>query len=81
MADTLLEAPVATSLCEDNFQRYYEEAGPDYIAWSAGFNMHFGYFKLGMNPLDREPMLEQMNHEISHRMRITSDCPRILDMG
>lgn len=81
MADALLESPVASGLFEDSFQRYYEEAGPDYAAWSAGFNMHFGYFKRGMNPLNREAMLEQMNREILHRMRIAVSSPRILDMG
>jgi SAM-dependent methyltransferase len=81
MTNTLLEASAASSLSEDNFQRYYEEAGPDYAAWSAGFNMHFGYFKRGMNPFDREAMLEQMNREILQRMHLTGACPRILDMG
>ena len=42
----------------DAFQRYYEEAGPDYAAWSPNFNMHFGFFRRGMNPFDREAMLE-----------------------
>lgn len=81
MAETLLVAPIASSLFEGDFQRYYEEAGPDYAAWSAEFNMHFGYFRRGMNPLDREAMLEQMNREVLHRLRITNDHPRVLDMG
>ena len=66
----------------DRFQRYYEEAGPDYAAWSPGFNMHFGFFRSGMNPLRREAMLEQMNREVLDRLqadRISS--PRLLDMG
>jgi MPBQ/MSBQ methyltransferase len=66
----------------DNFQRYYEEAGPDYAAWSPNFNMHFGFFRWGMNPLRREPMLEQMNREIMHRLHLAADSPaRVLDMG
>lgn len=81
MADTLFATPIASSLFEDEFQRYYEEAGPDYAAWSARFNMHFGYYRRGMDPLDREAMLEQMNREVLDRLRITSDRPRILDMG
>ena len=65
-----------------NFQRYYEEAGPDYAAWSPHFNMHFGLFRWGMNPFRREPMLEQMNHEIQRRLHLDSDRPaRVLDMG
>jgi len=70
-----------SSLFEDEFQRYYEEAGPDYAAWSSAFNMHFGYFRRGMNPLDREAMLEQMNGEVLRRLCTTGDRPRILDMG
>jgi len=82
MAQTMTAASVATTLSEDRFQRYYEEAGPDYAAWSPRFNMHFGYFRAGMNPLDREAMLEQMNREVADLLRLDrSPAPRILDMG
>jgi hypothetical protein len=37
---------------------YYENAGPDYGQWSSGFNMHFGYYRFGLNPFRRESMLE-----------------------
>ena len=81
MADALTAVPLHASLTDDSFQRYYEEAGPDYAAWSPHFNMHFGFFRRGVNPLNREAMLEQMNLEVLDRLRITSDRPRILDMG
>ncbi|HEY2471731.1 MAG TPA: methyltransferase domain-containing protein [Terracidiphilus sp.] len=81
MADTLAAIPIRTALPDDSFQRYYEEAGPDYAAWSARFNMHFGFFRRGMNPIDRESMLEQMNLEVLSRLHITGPSPRILDMG
>jgi SAM-dependent methyltransferase len=76
----------ATAPTPANFQRYYEEAGPDYAAWSPHFNMHFGFFRWGMNPFRREAMLEQMNFEILDRLRLTDESPacaqvRILDMG
>lgn len=29
---------------------YYEDTGLDYGEWSKEFNMHFGYYKWGMNP-------------------------------
>ena len=48
----LARAAVAVAV---SFQRYYEEAGPDYAAWSPHFNMHFGFFRWGMNPFNREP--------------------------
>jgi SAM-dependent methyltransferase len=77
-----------TQAAEDraSFQRYYEEAGPDYAAWSPRFNMHFGFFRPGMNPFHRESMLEQLNAEVLGRLHldnppIPSASVRILDMG
>src|SRR5580692_3700665 len=63
-------------------EQYYSEAGPDYAAWSREFNMHFGYYRRGANPLHRESMLEQMNREVLARLRV--DCvrePKLLDLG
>ena len=71
----------ATSVRSDAFLRYYEEAGPDYAAWSPRFNMHFGFFHRGLNPFDREAMLEQMNFEILDRLHLTGSHPCIIDMG
>ena len=63
-------------------EQYYSEAGPDYAAWSPEFNMHFGYFRAGLNPMDREAMLEQMNLEVLTRLRLKGiDKPRLLDLG
>lgn len=81
MATTLIAAPDAAITTAESFQRYYEEAGPDYAAWSPRFNMHFGYFHWGMNPFRREAMLEQMNCEVLRRLRLDTESPRILDMG
>ncbi len=81
---TVLQAPdqTATQAAPVTFQRYYEEAGPDYVAWSPHFNMHFGFFRWGMNPLRREAMLEQMNLELMHRLHLAASfSARILDMG
>ncbi len=65
-----------------SLQQYYSEAGPDYAAWSPGFNMHFGYYLAGANPLDREAMLEQMNTEVLSRLRVDGIAsPRVLDLG
>jgi SAM-dependent methyltransferase len=77
-------APAISPSCSssaNNFQRYYQEAGPDYAAWSLRFNMHFGFFRRGLNPFDREEMLEQMNFEVLDRLHLTGSRPRILDMG
>lgn len=86
MATIRTSAPAEEATSAASFQRYYQEAGPDYAAWSAHFNMHFGYFRRGMNPFNREAMLERMNREVLHRLRLdrdSDDCApvRILDMG
>ncbi len=63
-------------------EQYYSEAGPDYAAWSREFNMHFGYYRAGANPLNRETMLEQMNAEVLARLRVDRLAkPRLLDLG
>lgn len=82
MPQTIALPLAATAEDRSAFQRYYQEAGPDYAAWSPNFNMHFGYFRRGINPLNREAMLEQMNREILIRLRIPGNAsPRILDLG
>jgi len=70
----------AASTSAERFQRYYQEAGPDYAAWSPRFNMHFGFFRRGMNPFRREAMLEQMNLEVLDRLRLGPEAA-VLDMG
>ncbi|HEX4155359.1 MAG TPA: methyltransferase domain-containing protein [Acidobacteriaceae bacterium] len=63
-------------------EQYYSEAGPDYAAWSREFNMHFGFYHPGANPLHREAMLEQMNAEVLARLRVNNIAePRLLDLG
>jgi cyclopropane fatty-acyl-phospholipid synthase-like methyltransferase len=63
-------------------EQYYREAGPDYAAWSREFNMHFGYYRAGANPLRRESMLEQMNAEVLARLHLEWIAePRLLDLG
>jgi MPBQ/MSBQ methyltransferase len=63
-------------------EQYYREAGPDYAVWSREFNMHFGFYRAGANPLRREDMLEQMNAEVLSRLRLENIAePRLLDLG
>jgi SAM-dependent methyltransferase len=80
-----VERVVAVSSVERpkvSLEEYYTEAGADYAAWSPEFNMHFGYFRRGMNPFDRERMLEQMNVEVWRRLGLREEVPaRVLDMG
>jgi len=72
-------APAALPI---GLEQYYREAGPDYAAWSREFNMHFGYFRAGLNPLRREAMLEQMNAEVLARLQVQGIAePKLLDLG
>jgi len=65
-----------------SLEQYYTEAGPDYAAWSPQFNMHFGYYRTGANPFDREAMLEQMNAEVLARLQLGEVAqPQLLDLG
>ena len=79
MPGTAIPPSVAAPI---GLEQYYSEAGPDYAAWSREFNMHFGYYRAGVSPLDREAMLEQMNAEVLARLRLHSiDAPHLLDLG
>jgi MPBQ/MSBQ methyltransferase len=65
-----------------SLEQYYSEAGPDYAAWSRKFNMHFGYYRAGANPLHREAMLEQMNAEVLARLQLDGiGEAQLLDLG
>src|SRR3954452_22684951 len=59
---------------------YYTEAGMDYRAWSRNFNMHFGFYRWGMNPLGLERMLEEMSRQVFRRLDLR-DGMRVLDLG
>jgi SAM-dependent methyltransferase len=61
---------------------YYEQAGLDFAEWSPGFNMHFGFYRRGMNPLRREPMLDEMNRQVLLRLRLVPERDDlVVDMG
>ena len=79
VARQVANAPVAPQI---GLEQYYSEAGPDYAAWSREFNMHFGYYRAGANPLNRESMLEQMNAEVLARLNLNDIAePSLLDLG
>jgi MPBQ/MSBQ methyltransferase len=72
-------APVVPQI---GLEQYYSEAGPDYAAWSREFNMHFGYYRAGVNPFRRETMLEQVNAEVLARLKLQGISePQLLDLG
>ncbi len=66
----------------DRVVEYYSEAGPDFATWSNNFNMHFGYFQRGMNPLRREPMLARMNAVVLDALQLDERSSKLIaDMG
>jgi cyclopropane fatty-acyl-phospholipid synthase-like methyltransferase len=82
-AEDIAAPPAAeSSALPVSLEEYYREAGPDYAAWSPEFNMHFGYFRAGANPLRREAMLEQMNAEVLTRLHVSQlPQPKLIDLG
>jgi MPBQ/MSBQ methyltransferase len=66
----------------DRLIAYYENAGPDYAEWSSGYNMHFGYYRPGVNPLRRESMLDEMNRQVLQRLGLVPDRDHlVVDLG
>jgi hypothetical protein len=65
--DKLVELSSADRVIE-----FYEEASQDYVHWSRGFNMHLGFYRRGLNPFNRETMLEQLNLEVAGRLQLSS---------
>ena len=62
--------------------RYYSEAGMDYEPWSRSFNMHFGYFRPGLNPFDRESLLDELSRQVIERLQLDDDVEsHVLDLG
>ncbi|MFJ5298644.1 methyltransferase domain-containing protein [Pseudomonas sp. NPDC088368] len=61
---------------------YYTAATADYRTWSKGLNMHFGYWRAGMNPFRRESMLQELNKQVLQRLCLSGDQPvRLIDLG
>jgi cyclopropane fatty-acyl-phospholipid synthase-like methyltransferase len=80
--EIVVQPNVAHAAPQISLEQYYSEAGPDYEAWSREFNMHFGYYRAGANPLRREAMLEQMNAEVLARLQLDGiSAPQLLDLG
>lgn len=63
---------------------YYSQAGMDYEPWSTNFNMHFGYFSWGLNPFNREALLNEMNLQVCRRLSLVQDRwtnNKVIDLG
>lgn len=65
-----------------NVRAYYSAVAQDYSAWSPLLNMHFGYWAAGINPLQREAMLERMNLEVLRKLNLPCrSAARLADLG
>jgi ubiquinone/menaquinone biosynthesis C-methylase UbiE len=71
-----------SDLMTNGASQYYDEVGNGYLTWSRRLNIHFGYYRRGMNPFDLEAMLTQMNREVLRRLNIqANENAIILDAG
>src|SRR5258706_6707989 len=76
----LQRAPAAPDL--SSIVAFYTATDGDYGAWSRDFNMHFGLCEWGMNPLNRESMLERMNRRVVERLGLApAAAARVADLG
>lgn len=89
-----LEAPAqapashaGAPITPEDTQVYFTEVALDYSAWSPSYNMHFGFWRAGLNPLRREGMLVEMNRVIGRALRLDDAKPGgtsrrcVIDMG
>lgn len=61
---------------------YYSAATLDYGAWSRDFHMHFGYWRWGLNPFQRESMLRELSSQVMRRLCSGAEIPmRVADLG
>lgn len=92
MPPTATRAPAhATSapVTAEDTQDYFTEVAVDYSAWSPSYNMHFGFWRAGLNPLRREGMLVEMNRAVGRALRLDESQPAaagrqrrcVIDMG
>ncbi|MGJ3704065.1 SAM-dependent methyltransferase [Variovorax sp. AFSI2.2] len=79
----------AQPITKADTQDYFTEVADDYRAWSPSYNMHFGFWRLGLNPLRREGMLVEMNRAVGRALKLdeprsTQEAPQrrcVIDLG
>ena len=64
------DPPAARSPDHEAIRALFVQTLDDYRNWSRGYNMHFGYWAPGCNPLDREAMLERLSIEAIAALRL-----------
>jgi cyclopropane fatty-acyl-phospholipid synthase-like methyltransferase len=74
----VVAAPAPTKAPPPSVVSYYRETTNDYRAWSRNLNMHFGYWRRGLSPFDREGMVDEMTAQVLARLERLS---RLADLG
>ena len=75
-------APRARTPDPAAIRAFFVATQDDFRRWSPGYNMHFGYWAPGMNPLDREAMLERLNIEVASTLQLPPASPvKVIDLG
>jgi MPBQ/MSBQ methyltransferase len=78
----LEEAAMPTPTHYEHILDYYRNASRDYESWSKQFNMHFGYYRWGLNPFRREGMLNEMNEKVFDQLAIDDTADEhVYDLG
>jgi len=76
--DTPLRIPASHAsapITAEDTQDYFTEVAVDYSAWSPSYNMHFGFWRAGLNPLRREGMLVEMNRVVGRALQLGQARP------
>ena len=61
---------------------FYDATLADQRAWSRELNLHFGYYRSGRNPLDREGLLDETNAQVTRRLGLSAlSDGLVLDAG
>lgn len=61
---------------------YYDDTLLDYDKWSSEGYLHFGYWRRGLNPFVRRPMLEEMNRFIFQHLGLAEwQSGSVADLG
>ncbi len=77
-----LASPPSPARAASDVLDYYEDAGPDYAAWSTNFNMHFGLARSPFDLFRRERMLEQMSGAVLQRLDVSNaERTMVVDLG
>lgn len=81
-ACTRLQAAFFFCQMEETIIHHNDSIATAYRFWSPSFNIHFGYWTWGVNPLNREAMLLALNEEVMNALTLSPGEPiKLLDTG